>query len=134
MYVQFSAEELQFWLWIRDYEARFETLGEHKSLSPIWTKEEAVAAAQASATAPKSLLTTVKNTEIHTTKAEASSETLSSSPWGTPPPTPSTKSDSNSPWDESDLQGHMDKMPANYKETAANALRAANHQWQPSKF
>lgn len=142
MYVQFSAEELQFWLWVRDYESRFEALGEHKSLSPVWTKEEAAAAAaQASAIALKSP-SIMKSTsiEIDITEAKDSSELLISSPWGSPPPTPSARSDNNSssPWDEPDLQGHIDKtpdrMPANYKETAATALRTANHQWQPSKF
>lgn len=136
MYVQFSAEELQFWLWVRDYESRFEALGEHKPLSPIWTNEKAAAVARASATAiTLKSPTTIKNMKIDITKVKGSSESLLSSPWGSPPQTPSAGSDNqSSPWDEQGLHGHLDKMPVNYKETATNALRTADYRWQPSKF
>ncbi|TKA73675.1 hypothetical protein B0A55_05624 [Friedmanniomyces simplex] len=43
-YIEHSAENLQFFLWYRDYCARWETLPEsEKALAPVWTAEQAEA-------------------------------------------------------------------------------------------
>jgi len=50
-YIEFSAENLQFFLWFRDYCARFEQLPEsEKALSPPWTLEHAEADGSAKST------------------------------------------------------------------------------------
>lgn len=49
-YVEHSAENLQFFLWYRDYCARFEQLPQsERALSPIWTAEKAEAEAAVNA-------------------------------------------------------------------------------------
>jgi len=50
-YIEHAAENLQFFLWFRDYSARFDTLpANEKALAPEWTRaQEAEAAAQAQA-------------------------------------------------------------------------------------
>ena len=41
-YIEYSAENLQFFLWFRDYTARFEKLPKNEqALSPEWTKAQA---------------------------------------------------------------------------------------------
>lgn len=53
-YIEFSAENLQFFLWFRDYCARFEQLPEsEKALSPPWTLEHAEADGSAKSTKPR---------------------------------------------------------------------------------
>ena len=48
-YIELSAENLQFFLWYRDYVSRFDGLpANEKALSPEWTVEQAEVEAMAS--------------------------------------------------------------------------------------
>jgi hypothetical protein len=41
-YIEHAAENLQFFLWYRDYCSRWDSLPEHeKALAPVWTAEQA---------------------------------------------------------------------------------------------
>lgn len=53
-YIEYAPENLQFYLWLRDYSARFDLLQRSESLlSPEWTQAQAKAEAIAQATSNK---------------------------------------------------------------------------------
>lgn len=93
-YVEHTAENLQFFMWYRDYCTRFEQLPEsEKVLSPVWTKAQMDAeAAGAQSTRPKRVNPAVAEVLKGTDFAEGTpmaAEADKKDPFNTPPKTPS---------------------------------------------
>ena len=142
IYIERSAENLQFFLWYRDYCQRFSQLpaGE-RALSPEWTAEKAEAdtyAAYSSVGVKKMSVETAevfKGTDFAQPKPALSGFNPAPDPFHTPPQTPDDRSSimrSESGWgnDASTLQS---SRRTNFAEKANTAFEAANVKIQPCK-
>lgn len=131
-YIELSAENLQFFLWYRDYSKRFNELPEsEKVLSPEWTGSKADGEApklsarkqQAEAAA------ILEGTDFASEKTVKNSE-KSNNPFFTPPHTPTSNShrreESLDSYDESMTTGKV-----NHSERAAGAFDNAGLKWKP---
>ncbi len=107
-WIERSAENLKFFLWLRDYTERFNNLKDSdKLLSPEWTFEQneaALAAVPTSASGPEKQNATndmFKGTDFDDSKKRVDAEN-SEDPFGTPPRTPADeaarRSFSGQPW------------------------------------
>jgi hypothetical protein len=106
IYIERSAENLQFFLWYRDYVTRFEAVPEsERLLAPEWTaaqEEEAVGQIQKEIASkqrrgPQPAADIFKGTDFDEKagmKDSVTTMTSSSDPFGTPPMTPSWDQDS----------------------------------------
>ena len=134
-YIELSAENLQFFLWYRDYSKRFNELPEsEKVLSPEWTGSKADGEApklsarkqQAEAAA------ILEGTDFASEKTVKNSE-KSNNPFFTPPHTPTSDShrreESLDSYDESMTTGKV-----NHSERAAGAFDNAGLKWKPCEF
>ena len=143
IYIERSAENLQFFLWHRDYCQRFSQLPANEQvLSPEWTVEKAEADANAMPTAAGNkkmspeVTEVFKGTDFAQTKATISEFNPAPNPFHTPPQTPDDRSGvtpSESGWgnDVSTLQG---SRKANFVEKANVAYEAADVRVQPCKW
>lgn len=144
IYIEYAAENLQFFLWHRDYVKRFAELRPNeRALAPEWTVEQAEAealASQAVTTSGQKLIsrevaTVFKGTDFAPPTASMI-ELKSGDPFHTPPRTPTAGGrDSVTPsefgWGESDS---VLRTPArSYRKTAAGAFAEADLKWQPCK-
>ena len=143
LYIEHAAENLQFFLWLRDYSKRFSDLSDsEKALSPEWTVEQAEVEAQAaqSANAPMKRLnpevaTIFKGTDFDNTKLKPPGSEFNPNPFHTPPRTPDAEGADQSSlaagtvfWSDS---GSTIRAPGkNYQKTAAAAFESAQ-QFQP---
>ncbi|MCJ1320080.1 hypothetical protein MMC15_005417 [Xylographa vitiligo] len=135
IYIERSAENLQFFLWYRDYCQRFSQLSANeRALSPEWTTEKAEADTYA---APKKMSPETteifKGTDFAQTKTTISEFHPAPNPFHTPPMTPDDRSGvvpSESGWgnDSSTLQG---SRKTNFVEKANVAYEAADVRVQP---
>jgi hypothetical protein len=134
-YIELSAENLQFYLWFRDYSERFNKLPEsEKVLSPEWTGEKS---AQVEAkTGPKHVnaeaAAILKGTDFASDTKIAESEKGSSNPFFTPPRTPTSvhrREESLDSYDESMTTGKV-----NHTQRAAGAFENAGLKWKPREF
>jgi hypothetical protein len=127
-YIELAAENLQFYLWFRDYSKRFNELPEtKKALSPEWTGKDFEAENQAgrkkSSAAAAALF---KGTDfdskpkIHVTDSEKN-------PFFTPPGTAHGEKGDSYPFDSAD--GSMEK--ADHTQRAVDAFEDAGLQWKP---
>jgi hypothetical protein len=97
-YIEHAAENLQFFLWYKDYAKRFEALPDsEKKLSPEWTVEQAEAEALAAHTQPRNhtklspeTAAVFKGTDFESQPRINESE--KNNPFYTPPRTPSGES------------------------------------------
>ncbi|MCJ1437500.1 hypothetical protein MMC27_006887 [Xylographa pallens] len=140
IYIERSAENLQFFLWYRDYCQRFSQLpASDRVLSPEWTIEKAEAdaytAPHAASNKKMSPETTeiFKGTDFAQTKTTISEFNPAPNPFHTPPQTPDDRSGvipSESGWgnDASTLQG---SRKTNFVEKANVAYEAADVRVQP---
>ena len=94
-YIEFDAENLQFYLWYRDYSKRFAELPAHEqALAEEWTAEQALAEKTGSEKEklPKKLApaaaAVLKGTDFDTNAKIAAPE-APPNPFNTPPRTPS---------------------------------------------
>lgn len=119
LYVENSAENLQFYLWFRDYEKRFDQLPENeKKLSPTWIPEQSKPKiAPARATDPDMTVeekraanhevnAAIKGTDFDS-KVRLTVVETGHNPFNTPPRTPTGDADSLAPstvcWNEDSL-------------------------------
>ncbi len=89
-YIEYDAENLQFFLWYRDYVKRFFTMPEHEQkLAPEWTPEQAQAEKKAieSEKPKKATVDPFKATELEPPKPVMQEN--GHNPFNTPPRTPS---------------------------------------------
>lgn len=133
-YIEMSAENLQFFLWYRDFCKRFHELPEsEKVLSPEWTSDKFNGEA-----GPKAKKVHVdaaailEGTDFQSEKTVKRSE-KSNNPFFTPPHTPTSDShrrdESLDSYDESMTTGRVD-----HSERAAGAFENAGLKWKPCEF
>ncbi|KAL6152913.1 hypothetical protein ACJQWK_11434 [Exserohilum turcicum] len=130
-YIELSAENLQFFLWYRDYAKRFEALPEsEKVLSPEWTGDpqmpEKTSPLPYSADAARAL----KGTDFAIEGRVVESDKGSNDPFHTPPRTPS--SIGNRPGQSFDSSYEsMNASRIDHTERADGAFENAGLKWKP---
>jgi len=140
-YIEHAAENLQFFLWHKDYTRRFNELPEsERKLSPEWTMTQAEQDAFAAgvATRPKNLSPDVaavfKGTDFANGPTVSESEKRFD-PFDTPPRTPSqeTKRDDDMSFVSSQRPSvsQYTKSTTNYTRKAEGAFDDAGLKWQP---
>ncbi|KAL6703593.1 hypothetical protein ACN47E_009538 [Coniothyrium glycines] len=135
-YIELSAENLQFFLWFRDYSTRFNELPEsEKALSPEWTGEKINAAPEnkpAHSAARSAATAILKGTDFASDHHHITdSEKGGSNPFFTPPRTPTSLDrrdggESLDSYDESMTTGKV-----NHAQRAAGAFESAGLKWKP---
>lgn len=129
-YIEHSAENLQFYLWFRDYTARWDALPQsEKVLSPEWTRDQAEAEFAANAPSrPKKMNHEVAAALKGSDFADAPKTTVSErDPFGTP--------SKSSHEDRSDYgSSHAHTFGASTHESVADqAFQDAGLKWKPCK-
>ena len=109
-WIERSAENLKFFLWLRDYTERFAKLpSSQQPLAPEWTlaqNEAALAAVPTNARGPKKANAAndiFKGTDFDESKNKQ--QHVDADPFGTPPRTPedaAARRDSSQPWSQSE--------------------------------
>ena len=134
-YIELSAENLQFFLWYRDYSKRFNELpGSEKALSPEWHGDKGNGDVQklSSRKAQAETAAILDGTDFASEKTIKHSE-KSNNPFFTPPHTPTSDShrreESLDSYDESMTTGRV-----NHTERAAGAFETAGLKWKPCEF
>ncbi|KAI4262660.1 MAG: hypothetical protein L6R42_002161 [Xanthoria sp. 1 TBL-2021] len=144
IYIEHAAENLQFFLWYKDYIRRFDLLSENeRRLAPEWTLEQAEAQALALKDNPapmKSIsadtVAVFKRTDFATPKATIVELSKGgSNPFGTPPITPKSGdhdsiAPSEYPWSDSGSTLRSGFKPTHDKK-AAGVFEAADVKLQP---
>lgn len=143
VYIEYSAENLQFFLWYRDYLKRFNELpSSEQVLAPEWTVEQAEAEAstsQANAAAAaqipmnKEAAAILKGSDFGPPSVSMV-ELKSSDPFNTPPRTPTT-SGSIAPFEsaESEHDPSLKHPGKSFQHKAAGAFAEADLKWQPCR-
>lgn len=129
-YIERNPENLQFYLWYRDYLKRFENLPDgERSLAPEWTVERAAAEAEAARLdeKPKKVNATaaevLKGTDFETKPGKAAVSEVHPDPFKDPPHTPNTERDSVAPSTGGGTEdGSTLKTPMNPGKAAAAAF------------
>lgn len=135
-YIELSAENLQFFLWHRDYSNRFNDLPENqKGLAPEWKNEEVEPENQPrqKRLSPEDAAV-FKGTDFADERV-VGSEAEKSNPFFTPPRTPTSESrregDSMNSFDESMTSGGG---RVNHTKRASGAFESAGLKWKPRKL
>ncbi|KAH7392527.1 hypothetical protein BKA66DRAFT_510104 [Pyrenochaeta sp. MPI-SDFR-AT-0127] len=133
-YIELSAENLQFYLWFRDYSKRFNELpASEKVLSPEWTGDKSNVGE--SKIAPKAVsaeaAAILKGTDFASDAKINESDKSGSNPFFTPPRTPTSVDrreggESLDSYDESMVTGKVD-----HTKRAAGAFENAGLKWKP---
>lgn len=136
-YIELSAENLQFYLWFRDYSKRFNELPEsEKVLAPEWTGDKSTADLK---NGPKPVdfdaTAILEGTDFASDPKinESEKSGMGSNPFFTPPRTPTSLDrreggESLDSSDESMLTGKV-----NHSQRAAGAFENAGLKWKPCK-
>lgn len=147
IYIEHAAENLQFFLWYRDYCKRFEqTPASERALAPEWTAAQAEAAIES--TQHKTLgqkqptaevAAIFKGTDFEKNPKVKVSEQSGGDPFSTPPRTPRAEESNASLADwKSGTQDEVStlKSPStvNFPGKAADAFKTADLKWQPCMF
>ena len=139
VYIEHAAENLQFFLWYRDFAKRFSELPPNeRALAPVWTAEQAEADAQAPQ-GPKQPVSAeaaavFKGTDFAAPTANVVE--VKPNPFNTPPKTPNADGESEAlserAWSDngSTLHSHTNKS---FHSKAAGAFEGADLKWQPCK-
>lgn len=137
-YIEHAAENLQFFLWHRDYTKRFENLpANEKKLSPEWTREQAEAEILAAQAQPRTqtklspeTAAVFKGTDFESQPKISDPE--KGNPFHTPPRTPSAESRRN---ENSSVNPPSDYTTTSaYLKKAEGAFDDAGLKWQPCKW
>lgn len=141
VYIEYSAENLQFFLWYRDYVKRFNELpSSERVLAPEWTVEQAEAEASTNQTnaaqvpMSKEAAAILKGSDF-VPPSVSMVELKSSDPFNTPPRTPTTVG-SIAPFEsaESELQPTAKNPGKSFQRKAAGAFAEADLKWQPCRL
>ena len=139
IYIEHAAENLQFFLWYRDFAKRFSELPPNeRALAPVWTAEQAEADAQVpqGPKPPVSVETAAVLKGTAFAAPSASVVEVKPNPFSTPPKTPNADGESEAPseraWSDngSTLHSHTNKS---FHSKAAGAFEGADVKWQPCK-
>jgi hypothetical protein len=135
-YIELSAENLQFFLWFRDYSKRFNELpASEKALSPEWAGDNSNAEVKPAAKAvnPEAAAILAGSDFASEQKIEES-EKGSNNPFFTPPRTPNSVerpegAKSFDSYDDSFSTGRVD-----HAKRASGAFESAGLKWKPREF
>jgi hypothetical protein len=134
-HVERNAENLQFFLWYRDYVKRFDALPEkERSLAPEWTMDAAEAQALASQTngvgkrVNPEIAAMLKGTDFGP-KPKVTASDVTGNPFNTPPRTPANEKESTGPasdtgWSD-DVSTVKDSRYHNLPAKAAGAFQTS---------
>jgi len=133
-YIELSAENLQFFLWFRDYSKRFNELPEsEKALSPVWAGDKSNGEPK---TGPKAInheaAAILKGTDFANDAKASDSEKAGSNPFFTPPRTPTSverETQSFDTYEDSFVGGRVD-----HSKRADGAFESVGLKWKPRKF
>lgn len=135
-YIELSAENLQFYLWFRDYSKRFEELPQsEKVLSPEWTGDNSNGEVRSGPKANRPEVTTIfKGTDFASDPKIDESEKAGSNPFFTPPRTPTSLGprdggESFDTYEDSVATAKMD-----HTRRADGAFEGAGLKWKPREF
>ena len=138
IYIEHAAENLQFFLWHRDYTSRFSALPpSEKALAPEWSPKKLEAENKEHSTAgPKNL--SPETTEIFNGTGFAVPKPVAvevkSDPFSTPPRTPNGHRPSTVPsesgWSDNSMTAYSSRG-ANFQKQASDAYQGADVKWQP---
>lgn len=141
VYIEYSAENLQFFLWYRDYVKRFNELPRsERTLAPEWTAEQAEAetlTSQATAAAATQIpiskeAAAILNCSDFVVPSVSMVELKSSDPFHTPPRTPTTTGSIAQFESAESEHGSTAKNPGkSFQHKAAGAFAEADLKWQP---
>ena len=137
-YIEFSAENLQFYLWFRDYVKRFESLPRsERVLSPEWTQAQADAEAAGNAPAtrvPKKanarVAEALKGTDFADQPRAAGDR---ADPFVTPDKTPSLEEKRDALSEYGSSTGDNTMVSSTHKSVAESAFDDAGLKWKPCK-
>ena len=131
-YIEFAAENLQFWLWCRDYAKRFSELSPNEQcLAPEWTEEQADAET-ATPNLPPQKKISPETAAVLAGIDYALHQSRRGDPFQTPPGTPADVVKRSSP---SVLMGEVEVTDeAIIHAKAAGAFEKADLKWQPCKW
>ncbi|KAI4126155.1 MAG: hypothetical protein LQ338_003895 [Usnochroma carphineum] len=142
IYIEHAAENLQFFLWYKDYAKRFDLLSENeRKLAPVWTAEQAEAQALATKDNPAPMKTIsaetkaiFKGVDFAAPKATVV-EMGRGNPFNSPPMTPNSGggdsvTPSEYPWSDSGSTLRSG-FKASHDKKAAGAFNAADIKLQP---
>lgn len=138
IYIEHAAENLQFFLWFRDYSKRFSEMPQaQRTLAPEWTAEQAEAEIQVMVKKNISPETAAvfKGTDFASTKVTVNE--FGGNPFNTPPRTPlgdTVKDDPAKPQSEygwSDDVSTLKSSKKSFMNTTAGAFEGADLKWQP---
>ena len=144
IYIEHAAENLQFFLWYRDYVKRFDALpANEKALAPVWTVEQAEAEANANQTttlgpnmiSPEAAAV-FKGTDFAPPKATVVE--VRGNPFHTPPMTPETERTERESMVQSDVWSGVGSTfvtsgNQSFQKKAGEAFQGADLKWQPCK-
>jgi hypothetical protein len=144
-YIEHAAENLQFYLWLRQYTEKFNALPDsERALAPEWKMTQAESDKLVSETTrtmkiSADTVAALKGTGLDSTPKIAESE--KPNPFGTPERTPSEESDRTPPMSmvgsEDARSGWMSTFSGNTDDTrkrAADAYGEAGLKWKPCKL
>lgn len=136
-YIELSAENLQFFLWYRDYVNRFDGLpANEKALSPEWTVEQAEAEAMAAQVqvrqkvVPLEAATAFKGTDFANEPRVTEAEKVN--PFYTPPGTPGEGKRDGSSVETSEYESTA-AGKVDHQGRAEGAFENAGLKWKPRK-
>lgn len=133
-YIELSAENLQFFLWFRDYSKRFNELpASEQVLSPEWTGDQNVPSETKTVPTPLNAeaAAMLKGTDFASDTKINRSEQGGSNPFYTPPRTPTSvdrRNESLDSYDDSTATANID-----HTRRAAGAFESAGLKWKPRK-
>ncbi|KAA6413940.1 MAG: regulator of g signaling superfamily [Lasallia pustulata] len=138
IYIEHAAENLQFFLWFRDYSKRFSGLPQaQRTLAPEWTAEQAEAEALLLAKKNFSAETAASFKGTDFAPLNVTVNEFGGNPLSTPPRTPMgsigrgdfARSQSDYGW--SDDGSTLKSSKKSFRVTAAGAFEAADIKWEP---
>ena len=145
-YIEFSAENLQFFLWFYDYEKRFEQLDPMtKLLAPEWTAtqidvETMITQFKATNQVKNREVATILQGTIFDSKAKAFSSEPAVNPFATPAESLASDSVTNLKGTSNNTSWELNgddlgtNSTRNYARTTASAFENAKLDWQPCMF
>jgi hypothetical protein len=137
-YIELSAENLQFYLWFRDYSKRFEELpGGEKALSPKWTGDNnnGNGEVRIGPKANKTEATVIfKGTEFASDPKIDEYEKTGSNPFFTPPRTPTSLGPRDGGESFDTCEDSLATAKLDHTRRADCAFEGAGLKWKPCEF
>jgi len=132
-YIELSAENLQFFLWYRDYVKRFSEMpSKQQALAPEWTVEQSEAETQTQGRQKKispEANAILKGTDFADAPKVTEGEKVN--PFYTPPGSSTGDLRQNSSFDESNYESTISDGKTDHTKRAEGAFKDANLKWKP---